>query len=90
MVRSEAFPCNAVNWVFQAVSGAAAAVTAEVTAVVTSRPSLDEPVKAWMIELMSMPEDELEVPRRELSAEEIELMGVIPFLGVGSIQLARG
>ena len=61
--------CSVDCWFSHAVSGARAAVKAEFTAAVTSMPEDEDPVAAWRIELISMPELEDEEPKSEFKAD---------------------
>ena len=57
-VKAVVWLCSVVSWFSQDCSGASAAVTAALTAEVTSMPEEDAPVAACRIWLRSMPDEE--------------------------------
>jgi hypothetical protein len=77
---------NAVVWLWRAVicdcqasSGASAAVTAELTAALTSMPALEAPVAASRMSLISIADEGLIEESRELR-DEVELIRCRVFL----------
>jgi hypothetical protein len=70
VVRSLSWLCIVVSSVCHCVSGARAAVTAALTAAVTSMPSELEPVAASSRELKSMPSEEEDVEVLDPSSED--------------------
>jgi hypothetical protein len=78
-VKSEVWLWSVVISAFQIFSGPSAAVTAELTADVTSIPGVDAPIAASRMELISTAVDELDDPSSELS-KEVELIKGRPSL----------
>ena len=64
-----------------AVSGASAALTAALTAEVTSMPELDDPVAASRIELRSIDDELFDEDRSELNTEDVLIRSPVAFLG---------
>jgi hypothetical protein len=79
LVKSEVRLWSVVISAFQMFSGPSAAVTAELTADVTSSPGVDAPIAASRMELMSMAVAELDDPSNEPNKED-ELINGMPSL----------
>jgi hypothetical protein len=78
-VNAEVWLCSRVICAFQIFSGPSAAVTAELTAEVTSSPGVDAPIAASRMELISTAVAELDDPSSEPNKED-ELINGIPSL----------